>query len=166
MCEENARYKALDISRYVINYYNNIDVEISNLKLQKVLYFVQGNFYKKFKKPCFIEDMLAWRYGPVIPIVYAEFKQFGANNISKVENILEYDIEKKQYIVREYSENLIEDIDRKLINDVLELCKEYSPVALYQITHKQKPWLESYKNGYNSVINKELIKDFFINANG
>ena len=35
---------ACDISRYIINYSNKKDYGISNLKLQKILYFVQAYF--------------------------------------------------------------------------------------------------------------------------
>ena len=37
-------YNALDVSRYIINYSNDKNYGISNLKLQKILYFVQAYF--------------------------------------------------------------------------------------------------------------------------
>ena len=44
-------YKVLDVCRHVINYSNEHDYGISNLKLQKVLYFIQAYFlYKKLTK--------------------------------------------------------------------------------------------------------------------
>ena len=38
-------YNVLDISRYIINYSNQQGYGISNLKLQKILYFVQAYFF-------------------------------------------------------------------------------------------------------------------------
>lgn len=46
-------YDVLDISRYIISYSNKMDYGISNLKLQKVLYFVQAYFLIQTGHPCF-----------------------------------------------------------------------------------------------------------------
>ena len=55
-------YKVLDVCRHVINYSNEHDYGISNLKLQKVLYFIQAYFLTKKKDhtPCFDEKIEAW----------------------------------------------------------------------------------------------------------
>ena len=62
-------YKVLDVCRHVINYSNEHDYGISNLKLQKVLYFIQAYFLTKKKDhtPCFDEKIEAWDFGPVVP---------------------------------------------------------------------------------------------------
>lgn len=39
-------YKALDISKYIINKCVNDEKYISNLQLQKILYFIQKEFLK------------------------------------------------------------------------------------------------------------------------
>ena len=53
-------YNVLDVCRHVINYSNENDYGISNLKLQKVLYFIQAYFVtnKKDHAPCFDEKIL------------------------------------------------------------------------------------------------------------
>ena len=65
-------HSALDVARYIINYSNKKDYHISNLKLQKLLYFTQA-YYLAFTdshKPCFPERIEAWNFGPVVPEVY------------------------------------------------------------------------------------------------
>ena len=54
-------YKVLDVCRHVINYSNEHDYGISNLKLQKILYFIQAYFLTKKKDhtPCFDEKIEA-----------------------------------------------------------------------------------------------------------
>ena len=51
-------YNVLDICRYIINYSDDKGYGISNLKLQKVLYFIQAYFvsYTEKKEPCFIDE--------------------------------------------------------------------------------------------------------------
>ena len=69
-------YNVLDVADYVIKYCNNHNMPISNLKLQKILYFVQAAFLSIQGFPCFPDDFVAWNYGPVIPAVYYKYKAF------------------------------------------------------------------------------------------
>lgn len=50
-------YDVLDVCRHIINYSEKEDYGVSNLKLQKLLYFVQAYFMleKKDHAPCFHE---------------------------------------------------------------------------------------------------------------
>lgn len=68
-------YDVLDISRHIINYSDEKDYGVSNLKLQKLLYFVQAYFMleKKDHAPCFHEKIEAWDFGPVVPEAYQEW---------------------------------------------------------------------------------------------
>ena len=63
-------YKVLDICRHIINYSDEKGYGISNLKLQKVLYFIQAYFvcFTEKKEPCFEENIEAWEFGPVVPV--------------------------------------------------------------------------------------------------
>ena len=55
-------YDVLDVCRHIINYSEKEDYGVSNLKLQKLLYFVQAYFMleKKDHAPCFHEKIEAW----------------------------------------------------------------------------------------------------------
>ncbi len=66
-------YSAIDVARYIIWYCKRRRYSISNLKLQKILYFVQANFLVSIGTPCFEEEIEAWDFGPVVPEVYHEF---------------------------------------------------------------------------------------------
>src|SRR5690606_2181421 len=50
---------------------------ISNLKVQKLLYFCQGWALVLLEKPLFKADFKAWKHGPVIPETYHRFKKHG-----------------------------------------------------------------------------------------
>ena len=62
-------YSVIDISKYVVCYSNKKNYGITNLRLQKILYFIQAYFLKIKKEPCFKENMEAWDFGPVVPCV-------------------------------------------------------------------------------------------------
>ena len=70
-------HQAIDIARKIIS---RTDVEhgdtISNLKLQKLLYFAQGFHLAAFGEALFGEDMIVWSYGPAVPSVYDVYKKY------------------------------------------------------------------------------------------
>ena len=155
-------YKVLDVARYIINYSNKMEYGISNLKLQKLLYFVQAEFlaFTERKQPCFIEEIEAWGLGPVVPEVYQEFKQYGSSNIPTI--IKYYEVNDNWEIVeKKYNQNCIEPQDRETINQTVDGFADYSATALVNITHNQDPWNEAYEEGMNRIISKKAIKEYF-----
>ena len=50
---------------------------MTNMKLQKMLYYQQGFHLAYFETPLFDEDIEAWMYGPVVPSMYEKYKEFG-----------------------------------------------------------------------------------------
>lgn len=84
-------YNVLDVCRYVINYSNDKDYIISNLKLQKILYFIQAYFLINKNNACFKEIIEAWDFGPVIPKAYSEYKQYGGGHIPSISSYIEMD---------------------------------------------------------------------------
>lgn len=155
-------YKVLDVSRFIINYCNENGYEISNLKLQKLLYFIQADYLSdELGEPCFYEDIQAWNFGPVVPEVYQAFKLYGSGHIPKIDSYMEIDLENWEIVRKEYNENLIEKCDRKRISSILDELSGYSATTLVNISHHQRPWMDAYKNGQNSVIDKESIREYF-----
>ena len=60
--------KAIEISKYIVNYANEKGLDITNLKLQKLLYYVQAAFLllSEGKEPCFSDKIVACLHGPVL----------------------------------------------------------------------------------------------------
>lgn len=74
---------ALDVARVFIAQYGK-DLELTNLKINKLLYFAQVESLRQRNLPLFDDSIEAWQYGPVIPSVYHEFKHFGREVITSV----------------------------------------------------------------------------------
>ena len=141
-------YRALSVARYIIERCHLQNRTISNLKLQKILYFVQAEFLVSTDQPCFAEEIEAWDFGPVVPEVYQEYKIFGSANIPVFR--------------RGVRTITISRDDQELINGIVDECAQYSASALVDITHRQTPWIEAYNRpGYNNVISKESIRKYF-----
>jgi uncharacterized phage-associated protein len=141
-------YRALDIARYIIERCRENNRTISNLKLQKIMYFVQAEFLVSKNQPCFAERIEAWDFGPVVPEVYYAYRMYGSANIP--------------CIGRSGVSKIISAKDQKLLNGIIDECSRYSASALVEITHNQTPWTEAYNRaGYNNEIKVENIKHFF-----
>lgn len=156
---------ALDVARYIINYSNERNYSISNLKLQKLLYFVQA-YYLAFTpshEPCFREEIEAWDFGPVVPSVYREFKSFGGGDIPPVTSYYNLESENNFWSIREvpYDSNCISKRDKELINDIIDKFSAYSASELVKITHNQAPWKNAYIPQRNAIITKEAIRGYF-----
>lgn len=156
-------YKAMTIAKYVINHSNEINSPMSNLKLQKVLYYVQAAFLVEFGKKCFGEKILAWDYGPVIREVYDEFRVYGreAIPIQKQTESLVFDRAKVQ-IARQKETFPEQRAEKELINKVI---LAYSPIdnpfELVEKTHKEEPWKNAHKSQRGCEISTDSMKTYY-----
>ena len=66
-----------DIADYFVRLANETGDYISNLKLQKLVYYAQAWYLAISDEALFEEDFEAWVHGPVIPELYQEYKSFG-----------------------------------------------------------------------------------------
>lgn len=140
-------YSALDVAKYIIFYCKKNGYFVSNLKLQKLLYFVQAQFLVTLGTSAFAEDIEAWDFGPVVPEVYRYFKIWGNSEIPNMfANEADMKILKK---------------DQKIIDEILNECAPCSANTLVKITHHQKPWINAYQRYCNNVITQKSIKEYF-----
>lgn len=155
-------YAALDVARYIINYSNKEEYGVSNLKLQKLLYFIQAEYLAGTdeKRPCFADEIEAWDFGPVVPSVYKEYRQYGGSNIPSVTDYYEvndcWEIQRKKF-----NDDIIKKEDRDIIEYVVDGLKDYAASALVKITHHQSPWIDAYAAGKNHIISKKAIQEYF-----
>ena len=139
-------YKVLDVCDYILKYCNGKDYLISNLKLQKVLYFIQAQFLEeKSGYPCFIENIEAWDFGPVVPEAYYKYKVYAGGSI----------------YAKPSENDVIEDEDKPLINNMIDRLAEWSAAELTELTQKQTPWRQAYVPETNQVISNKAIHEFF-----
>lgn len=157
---EKARYNANTIAKEIIKYSANQGLEISNLKLQKMLYFVQAAFLTQLNRACFTDAIEAWEFGPVVPSVYRKYKIFGANSIpmralskNNFISLFSYSPNEKQQSI------LTEDVS--LIHKVVDSLGKYPASKLVELTHAQSPWITSYVKHCNNEIPNESILAYF-----
>jgi uncharacterized phage-associated protein len=117
---------------------------ISNLKLQKLVYYAQGFFSAIYDKKLFDEDIEAWQHGPVVPELYHHFKAHSRNPIPFTED---------------FDTTKIGEDELELINEVYDVFGPYEAWKLRNMTHEETPWIDNEKLA--SVIPFDEIKTYF-----
>lgn len=143
--------KALDVARKIISFAENDEAAggdlITNLKLQKLLYYVQGYHLAFFDSPLFEDKIESWMYGPVVPSVYEHFKSFGSNGLHSA------DINST---TESFNPNSLD-----LIFQVYEMFKSFSAIGLMEKTHQEEPWAQALPHDRGTEIHIDNLKKYF-----
>lgn len=155
---------ALFIANYIIEFCNENGFEINNLRLQKLLYFVNVRSLIETSNPIFEDPMEMWPYGPVIPDVYHQYKSFGPFDITD-NDIAGQLIDFEDFSVIEYDSSNINEHDRRLIEETVKSLSNIEVFGLVEITHKHEMWANrrnQIQSGVHHITydNDEII-DFF-----
>lgn len=125
-------------------------IEVTPMKLQKLLYFTYREYLQETDKSLFSEPFLAWKYGPVLQSVYDEFKAFHANPITKFAK----DANGNVMLIDESRSHRLSSI----INRVWEQNKSYTGIDLSFKTHQPgTAWDRAIKD-HRYVLDDEDIK--------
>lgn len=134
-------FNAEDIATWFISEFNKKDDVITNMKLQKLLYYAQGLSIKYNGCTLFDDAFEKWKYGPVIPDIYKKYSDFGRDPI--IENAVPV----------AFSENV-----QALLEDVMEEYGQYSAWKLSEMSHDEKPWKNTLQN--EQIANSLMFEQF------
>ena len=149
-------YEASSVAAYVVNYCIDQGKPVTNLKLQKLLYYIQAAFLVKNDKPIFFDSISPWKYGPVVEDVYFQYRKYVDREIT--EKITDVDDMYTHPDTNIYE--IISEPDQKLINTVINSYMSYSGFDLVDKTHKEKPWKEANRRK-SDIIEQEDIKEYY-----
>ena len=76
-------FSPADVANYFIRKSKEQGSPLTQMKLHKLIYFAHGWNLSINKSPLIDEAIEAWDYGPVVPSIYHEFKEFGSRPISR-----------------------------------------------------------------------------------
>ena len=136
----------LQVAAYFLNKANNDDAGdlISNLKLQKLVYYAQGFSLAIFDRALFNNTIEAWQHGPTIPELYSQFKHFGSGAIETPE---------------EFDPDSLSHNEQGLLDEVYDVYGQFSAWKLRNMTHEEPPWKDAIKNG--SFISQQSMAEYF-----
>jgi uncharacterized phage-associated protein len=137
-----------DIAKYFIWLANETGSYISNLKLQKLVYYSQAWHLALHGQTLFDEDFEAWVHGPVIPGLYHSYKHFGWKPIQ---------------------EEITLDLPESTVSYLKEVADEYFACDAYeleQMTHAEAPWQKARvglmpDQASTNIIQKTWIQEYY-----
>lgn len=145
--------QALDVARYLIQLATEGGEDadtLCHMRLQKLLYYVQGWHLATRGKPLFADKIEAWPYGPVVASLYPRFKPYGLT-----------------IPPQEGGNSQLSEKDKAFVYVIWDRYKRYSGLGLKDMTHRESPWLEA--NARRSVndrfsspeITTQAMRDYF-----
>ena len=157
-------FSAASVANEFLRLANRDRKRITPLKMQKLVYFAHGWYLAVTGEPLLTEPIQAWKYGPVIPTLYREFKECGSSPI-------EFPATRQipgtgSVIAKLEQEGDAADIDlaRKVIERVWDQYGHYSAAQLTSLTHNEgSPWdLVPNKDELGVEISNMSIRDYFV----
>lgn len=124
-------------------------IDITPLKLQKLVYFLYKDYLKRTGEPLFSDRFETWKKGPVVPSIYAEFSSYGKLPIRSFAT----DSRGKCFIVTE------EGIFKECIDRIWRIYGNYSGGALSELTHTEGSAWSKAKSQGQRYLNIEDIKN-------
>ncbi|MCU1500471.1 MAG: hypothetical protein JWM47_4424 [Acidimicrobiales bacterium] len=146
-------YEPRDVARSMIDRAETLQCDVTNLKLQKLLYIAHGVMLAMHDRPLVDEPFSAWKYGPVIEPLYHDLKVFGADSIKSSDFYIQ-----RWGKIPEHDQDAYAAIDA-----VLGHFGSRSGANLIQWSHAPNgPWHAVYEdNTKNLTIEDEEIKSYF-----
>jgi uncharacterized phage-associated protein/DNA-binding XRE family transcriptional regulator len=123
--------------------------DVTNMKLNKLIYYIQMVSLGKYNKRLFKEKIEAWQYGPVCREIYDRYK---SNNSAGIQ-ILKPELKENEIILG--------DDQRLVIDTVVKNLGMLSAIQLMSKTHSELPWINAYTHGRNSEISLSDMKNYF-----
>jgi uncharacterized phage-associated protein len=135
-------YSATDIAKYIVYVAHEFGDEITHLKLQKLLYYVQGAYLALRNEPIFEDEILAWKHGPVVRRVFDNYRSNGRAPIPRPDRKI-----------------TISEFDNAFISAIYDKYRKFSASQLVERTHAELPYVNSAED---DVITNDSIKDYFL----
>jgi uncharacterized phage-associated protein len=137
--------RATDVAKYFLTLVDEDSGDtISNLKLQKLLYYAQGLHLALYDEPLFADQIKAWDHGPVIPAIYHEYKQYDSGAVPKPNGL-------------SFNHFFTKDV-REFLDEVWNVFGQFSAWKLRNMTHRDGPWKDALPGG---TIKRDVMKVYF-----
>lgn len=139
-------YDVSDIANYFIwraNTHEEFGENMTNLRLQKLVYYAQGFNLAWYGRPLFLQPLEASAHGPVVRELYCHYQQFGAQPLPTPAG---------------FDAASIDDQTRGLLEEVFQVYGQYSAWGLRNLSHEETPWKDTPRN---EIIPPGLMGTFF-----
>lgn len=157
-------YKADDIAKYIVNYSNDNGIEITNLKLQLLMYYIQAYFITEKNQILFEDDLVKFRFGPVVRSVYSFYRCYTNQPIERQSYINKMVFENHMFQSKtiEFSYRAYTTADKLMMSTIIEKMKDYAPWDLVHHVQNESTWRNTENIG--DIIPVDAIRSYFISG--
>ena len=139
--------RVFDVANYFLS---RVDEEagdaITNLHLQKLVYYAQGFSLAFLEYPLFPETIEAWQHGPAIPVLFEKYKEYRCNAIP---------------VPKDFDFAVFSEDEKRLLNEIYEVYGSYSAWRLKEIVLNETPWKEAIAKGARTKISLSAMREYF-----
>ncbi len=147
------------IANFILDQADRLELPVSNMALNKILYFTHGWRLAFGHGPLYFQEFEAWPNGPVSPVIYHEFKQNRAEPIGNRAKIM--DIETGESIIASYD---LSDEEADFIIRMISFYGRKEALKLSHMSHeKGAPWdmVKRTRTHLGMKIPNDALKEFF-----
>jgi uncharacterized phage-associated protein len=142
-------YSSLTVANTFLELAKEEGEALTNMKLQKLVYLAHGYCLALLDRPMLLEQVQAWKFGPVIPELYQKLRIYGAGGVTDFINGGSLDVPRASG-------------DYAVIKAVWNAFKQYTGSQLSTMTHKAgSPWSQVWATGPFKVIPAEIIQSHY-----
>lgn len=128
------------------------EIDVTPMKLQKLLYFIYRDYLKKTNVRLFSERFECWRYGPVLSSIYSEFKSFGSKPITKFARNADGG--------GDFIELKTVPILRSVVETIWDKYQDSTGIELSEITHqKGSAWYKAFQEDCPFLRDEDIKED-------
>jgi len=140
---------ALNVANNILQRAFADDINVTPMKLQKLIYCIYKEYLKKTGYSLFEEDFEAWKYGPVIPSVYQMFKDRGSNRINNYADA-------NKGIYKAVNENNKAPF-KQIVDKIWSIYKDYNGIVISSFTYgKNTAWRNAVKERRNQLLVSDI----------
>lgn len=157
-------YDVRSIANFVLDLAKRDEREVSNLVINKVVFFLHAHYLVHYERPLVSAKIEAWELGPVFRELYKEFKEYDKRPISKRAERLN-----PENGNREICRDTLPSDECEFLESITKKYIQLSPTALVALSHeKGGPWDQVWNHDTptNATMNitDAVIKDWYAKA--
>lgn len=148
-------FDAREVANFFLDHAKKGGVTLTNMTLLKLIYFAHGWHLVYFNKPLVRNTFEAWQYGPVVRIVYEQFRKYGDGAISgratKFDPVTQTESELNYSFAKE---------TEAFLAQIFDSYAHMHAFKLSEITHEYgSPWYEIWHKSDDSITPGMKIKN-------
>lgn len=143
-------YTCFDIANYFLDKAKKTAIAVTNLKLQKLVYYAQAWHLAIHNEPLMEGiEFEAWIHGPVIHELWNKYRNYSYEPINE-----------------EVTPPQLEARTDQFLEEVVEVYLDKDAYTMELMSHREDPWILA-RNGYadnercTNIISEELMRTYF-----